>query len=138
MGSVFKAVDLTQNRGVALKILRKECSANEAERAKLEEEARVTASINHPHVVKVFSFGEDHGQFYLAMELAEKGSLDDLMGIQQRLSEVQVLQIGIQIAGGLEAALEHNLIHRDIKPGNILLDSTRIPPSLWISVLPCQ
>ena len=120
MGSVFKAVDLTLNRGVALKILRKECSANEAERAKLEEEARVTASINHPHVVKVFSFGEDHGQFYLAMELAEKGSLDDLMGIQQRLSEVQVLQIGIQIAGGLEAALEHNLIHRDIKPGNIL------------------
>jgi hypothetical protein len=54
------------------------------------------------------------------MELAEKGSLDDLMGIQQRLAEIQVLQIGIQIAEGLEAALERNLIHRDIKPGNIL------------------
>ena len=120
MGSVFKAVDLNLNREVALKILKKECSANEEERAKLEEEARITASINHPHVVKVFSFGEDHGQFYLAMELAEKGSLDDLMGIQQRVAEIQVLQIGIQIAEGLDAALERNLIHRDIKPGNIL------------------
>jgi serine/threonine protein kinase len=120
MGSVFRALDLNLNREVALKILKKECSANEKERAELEEEARVTASINHPHVVKVFSFGDDHGQFYLAMELAEKGSLDDLMGIQQRLAEIQVLQIGIQIAEGLEAALEHNLIHRDIKPGNIL------------------
>ena len=120
MGSVYKAVDRTLNRDVALKILKKECSANAEERAKLEEEARITASINHPHVVKVFSFGEDHGQFYLAMELAEKGSLDDLMGIQNRLSEAQVLQVGIQIAEGLDAALEHNLIHRDIKPGNIL------------------
>ncbi len=120
MGSVFRALDLNLNREVALKILKKECSANEKERAELEEEARITASINHPHVVKVFSFGDDHGQFYLAMELAEKGSLDDLMGIQQRLAEIQVLQIGIQIAEGLEAALERNLIHRDIKPGNIL------------------
>jgi hypothetical protein len=120
MGSVFKAVDHNLNRHVALKILKKECSANEEERAKLEEEARITASISHPHVVKVFSFGEDHGQFYLAMELAEKGSLDDLMGVQQRLAEIQVLQVGIQIAEGLDAALERNLIHRDIKPGNIL------------------
>ena len=120
MGSVFKAADRNLNRNVALKILKKECSANEQERAKLEEEARITASISHPHVVKVFSFGEDHGQFYLAMELAEKGSLDDLMGIQQRLAEIQVLQVGIQIAEGLDAALERNLIHRDIKPGNIL------------------
>jgi eukaryotic-like serine/threonine-protein kinase len=120
MGSVYKATDLNLNREVALKILKKECSANAEERAKLEEEARIIASINHPHVVKVFSFGEDQGQFYLAMELVEKGSLDDLMSVQQRLSEAQVLRVGIQIAEGLDAALEHNLIHRDIKPGNIL------------------
>jgi serine/threonine protein kinase len=120
MGSVYKAVDRTLSREVALKILKRECSANAEERAKLEEEARITASINHPHVVRVFSFGEDHGQFYLAMELAGKGSLDDLMGVQQRLPEAQVLEVGIQIAEGLDAALEHNLIHRDIKPGNIL------------------
>ena len=120
MGSVYKAVDRNLNREVALKILKKECSANAEECATLEREARITASINHPHVVKVFSFGEDQGQFYLAMELAEKGSLVDLMSVQPRLAEAQVLQIGIQIAEGLDAALEHNLIHRDIKPANIL------------------
>ena len=120
MGSVFKAVDCNLNRNVALKILKKELSANEDEKAKLAEEARITASINHPHVVKVFLFGEDHGQFYLAMELVGKGTLDHLMTLQRRVGEAQMLEVGIQIAQGLEAALEHGLIHRDIKPGNIL------------------
>jgi len=120
MGSVFKASDLNLKRSVALKILRRECSANAEESEKLAQEARLTASINHPHVVKVYSFGQDHGQFYLAMELVEKGSLDDLMGIQKRVAESQILEVGIQIASGLQAALEVGLIHRDIKPGNIL------------------
>jgi len=120
MGSVYKALDVTLNRHVALKILKKECSANEEEREKLAQEARLTAAINHPHVVKVFDFGQDHGQFYLAMEFVEKGSLDDLMGLQKRVAEAQVLKVGMQIAQGLEAALEIGLIHRDIKPGNIL------------------
>jgi len=120
MGAVFKAVDCNLNRHVALKILKKECSANEEERAKLAEEARITASINHPHVVKVFLFGEDHGQFYLAMELVGKGTLDQLMSLQRRMGEAQMLEVGIQIAEGLEAALDCGLIHRDIKPGNIL------------------
>ena len=120
MGWVYKAVDRNLNREIALKILKKECRATAGECATLEREARITASIDHPHVIKVFSFGEDQGQFYLAMELAEKGSLVDLMRVQPRLAEAQVLQVGIQIAKGLDAALEHNLIHRDIKPGNIL------------------
>jgi serine/threonine protein kinase len=76
--------------------------------------------VNHPNVVKVLHFGRDHGQFYLAMELVEKGSLDDLMAIQKRIAEAQVLEVGTQIAMGLGAALELDLIHRDIKPGNIL------------------
>ena len=120
MGSVFKAYDHTLGRMVALKVLRREMSGNEDERGKLEQEARVTASVNHPHVVRVYSFGEADGQFYIAMELVEKGSLDDLMGIQTRVSEAQVLEIGAQVAQGLEAASEKGLIHRDVKPGNIL------------------
>ena len=120
MGSVFKAYDHTLGRMVALKVLKREMSAREDERAKLEQEARVTASVNHPHVVRVYSFGQADGQFYLAMELVEKGSLDDLMGIQTRVSEAQTLEIGVQIAQGLEAAAEKGLIHRDVKPGNIL------------------
>ncbi len=120
MGVVFKAVDCNLNRNVALKVLKREMSADAEAQAQLEEEARVTASINHPHVVKVFSFGEDHGQFYLAMELVEKGSLDHLMNIQRRVGEAQMLEVAIQIAQGLEAGFERELIHRDIKPGNIL------------------
>ncbi|MCK9589474.1 MAG: protein kinase [Terrimicrobiaceae bacterium] len=120
MGAVFKALDNNLNRHVALKILKKEISANEEEQEKLAKEARLTAAINHPHVVKVFHFGRDHGQFYLAMELVEKGSLDQLMAVQKRIGEAQVLEVGTQIAMGLGAALELDLIHRDIKPGNIL------------------
>lgn len=120
MGSVFKAYDHSLERMVALKVLRREMSARQEEKAKLEQEARITASVNHPHVVRVYSFGEADGQFYLAMELVEKGSLDDLMSIQTRVPEAQVLEIGTQIAQGLEAASEKGLIHRDVKPGNIL------------------
>ncbi|MEI6035402.1 MAG: serine/threonine-protein kinase [Verrucomicrobiae bacterium] len=120
MGSVYKALDNNLNRHVALKILKKEISSNPEEQEKLSKEAHITASVNHPNVVKVYHFGRDHGQFYLAMELVEKGSLDDLMTIQKRVSEAQVLEVGTQIAMGLAAALELELIHRDIKPGNIL------------------
>lgn len=120
MGAVFKALDNNLNRYVALKILKKEISANAEEQEKLAKEARLTAAINHQHVVKVYHFGRDHGQFYLAMELVEKGSLDQLMSIQKRVGEAQVLEVGMQIAMGLSAALELDLIHRDIKPGNIL------------------
>jgi eukaryotic-like serine/threonine-protein kinase len=120
MGHVFMAKDCNLNRMVALKVLRKELAKSPEEREKLAEESRITASINHPHVVKVYSFGEDHGQFYMAMELVEKRSLDELMVLQRRVPEAQVLEVGIQIAEGLQAAHEKGLLHRDIKPGNIL------------------
>jgi serine/threonine protein kinase len=71
-------------------------------------------------VVKVYSAGEDQGLVYIAMELVDKGSLDDLMSLQGRVSEPQVLEVGKQAAMGLNAALARGLIHRDVKPGNIL------------------
>jgi hypothetical protein len=120
MGSVYKALDRNLNRLVALKLLKKEMSADETYIGKLEDEARITASISHPFVVKVFSFGSDYGQYYIAMELVDKGSLDDLMNLQTRVAELQVLQVGLQVASGLQAAHERGLIHRDVKPGNIL------------------
>ena len=120
MGTVYKALDRNLNRMVALKLLRRELSEDESYIAKLEDEARITASINHPYVVKVFSFGSDQGQYYIAMELVDKGSLDDLMQLQGRVSELQILQVGLQVAGGLQAAHQAGLIHRDVKPGNIL------------------
>ncbi|MFL6584679.1 MAG: serine/threonine-protein kinase [Chthoniobacterales bacterium] len=120
MGSVYKARDTRLDRFVALKILRRELSANPTETARLEQEARLAAAVNHPHVVQVFSSGIDHGQLYLVMELVERGSLDDLMALNARVAEAQVLKIGIEVARGLEAAHARGLMHRDIKPANIL------------------
>ncbi len=118
MGSVYKARDTSLDRFVALKILRRDAEASYT--AQLQQEARVTASINHPHVVKVFSFGSDHGQFYLVMELVDQGSLDDLIEQRKQLPEAEILQTAIQVAKGLQAAYAKSLIHRDVKPANIL------------------
>ena len=120
MGVVYKALDVNLNRLVALKVVLKEYSSDPSYHAKFEHEARITAQVNHPHVVKVYSFGSDHGLFYIAMELVDRGSLDDLINQEGRLSELRVLETGIQIAEGLNAALKKGLIHRDVKPGNIL------------------
>ncbi len=120
MGSVYRALDTSLNRPVALKLLRKEYSADQEFVKQFEKEAAITASINHPNVVRVYTAGQDHGLVYIAMELVDKGSLDDLMNLQGRVGEAQVLEVGVQIAKGLNAALKCGLIHRDVKPGNIL------------------
>lgn len=125
MGSVYKARDTRLDRFVALKLLRRELSANPTEAARLEQEARVTAAVNHPNVVQVYSTGTAHGQIYLVMELVDRGSLDDIMAQHTRLPEAQVLETGIQVAKGLQAAHEKGLIHRDIKPANILFADER-------------
>ena len=120
MGTVYKARDTHLDRFVALKVLRKDLGAEEDHNAQLQQEARIAAAVNHPNVVQVFDSGTDHGQFYIVMELVDRGSLDDLMTLQPRLSEKQVLETGIQIAKGLHAAHRRGLIHRDVKPANIL------------------
>jgi len=114
MGTVYKARDTQLERFVALKLLHKDHGAQ------LQREARIAASVNHPNVVQIFSLGTDHGQFYVVMELIDHGSLDDFMESQGRVPEHQVLDIGIQIARGLRAANRKGLIHRDVKPANIL------------------
>lgn len=120
MGSVYKARDTRHDRFVALKILRKDLSAHPGAAAQLEEEARVTAGVNHPNVVQVYSSGAAHERIFLVMEVVDHGSLDDLMAQHTRFSERQVLETGIQVARGLKAAHEKGLIHRDVKPANIL------------------
>ncbi len=120
MGTVYKARDTRLERYVALKLLRRDLGSEEEHSTKLQEEARIAAFVNHPNVIQIFSLGTDHGQFYVVMELIDHGSLDDLMEVQGRVPEYQVLDIGIQIARGLRAAHRKALIHRDVKPANIL------------------
>ena len=120
MGVVYKAYDEGLDRFVALKLLRLDKTTDEAIVQQMATEAAVTASINHPHVVRVFTTGTDRGRFYIVMELVDKGTLDQLILLQGRVAESQVLEVGIQIAQGLRAAQMAGLIHRDVKPGNIL------------------
>jgi eukaryotic-like serine/threonine-protein kinase len=120
MGTVYKARDTHLERYVALKLLHRDLRSEPDHSAQLQEEARVAASVNHPNVVQIFSLGTDHGQFYVVMELIDHGSLDDLMESHGRVPEHRVLDIGIQIARGLRAAHRKGLIHRDVKPANIL------------------
>src|SRR5947207_2040599 len=120
MGTVYKARDMQLDRFVALKLLRRDLGGEEDHKARLQREARIAAAVNHPCVIQVFDSGTDHGQFYVVMELVDQGSLDDLMALQLRLPEKRVLEIGIQVARGLRAAQRRGLIHRDVKPANIL------------------
>jgi predicted RNA-binding Zn-ribbon protein involved in translation (DUF1610 family) len=120
MGTVYKARDMQLDRFVALKLLRSDLGGEEDYKTRLQQEARIAAAVSHPYVIQVFDSGTDHGQFYVVMELVDHGSLDDLMALQQRLPEQRVLEIGIQVARGLRAAHRRGLIHRDVKPANIL------------------
>src|SRR6266536_633005 len=90
MGTVYKARDTLLDRLVALKLLRRDLSSESGHVSRLQQEARMAASINHPNVIQVFSSGTDHGQFYVVMELVNRGSLDDLIEQRNRLPEGQV------------------------------------------------
>ncbi|MEI8341992.1 MAG: serine/threonine-protein kinase, partial [Verrucomicrobiota bacterium] len=120
MGKVYKAFDIELERHIALKVVQQELGGDAEHLKKFEEEARFTALVNHPNVVKVFSFGSDHGLLFIAMELVDKGTLSQLIDLQGRIAELQALEIGIQVAEGLNAAHQRGLLHRDVKPGNIL------------------
>ena len=87
MGTVYKARDTLLDRLVALKLLRKDLGDETDYGTRLQQEARVAASVNHPNVIQVFSSGMDHDQFYLVMELVDHGSLDDLIEQRQRLPD---------------------------------------------------
>lgn len=123
MSVVFVAHDNTLDREVALKILNEDYSADERRIAAFEEEARITASISHPHVVRVLTTGRAFERFYIAMELVTGGHFEHQIRERGALPELEVLPLAIQVAEGLQAAHAAGLIHRDVKPGNILLDA---------------
>jgi serine/threonine protein kinase len=120
LSRVFRAVDQTLDRLVALKILNPDFSKDEERAFEFEKEAKITASISHPNVVKVFSAGSDQDHYFMAMELVGGGSLDEMIHLEGKLSEKKVLNLGSELVQGMNAAHAAGLIHRDIKPGNIL------------------
>lgn len=122
MSVLFVARDQTLGREVALKVLNEEYSSDEVRTAQFEKEAELTALVSHPNVVRVYSVGRAFERFYIAMELIAGESLEKRLELGEGMPEKEVLEIGLQVAAGLKAAKASGLIHRDIKPGNILVD----------------
>ena len=120
MGTVYTAHDVKLEREVALKMMKREMAADPEIMQAFYREARAGASLNHTNIIHVYSFDEFEGQPYLVMELADQGSLDHRIETEGQVPELDVLDVGIKMASALAAALKHNLLHRDIKPGNIL------------------
>ena len=120
---IFVGWDTTLDRRVAIKVLNEEYCNDEVRIQAFENEARLTAQVSHPNVVKVYAVGRAYGRFYLVMELLEGRSFERIMSKRGALPEDEVLNIAVQVAAGLRAAKQSGMIHRDVKPGNILIDS---------------
>jgi Protein kinase domain len=122
MGVVYRATDLSLERPVALKLIAPELANDERFRARFLREPRLAAALDHPSVVPIYEAGEHEGQLYLAMRYVEGSDLKTLLERDEQLSPERSLSILAQIADALDAAHRRGLVHRDVKPGNVLLD----------------
>ena len=126
MAYVFKARDNLLNRYVAIKILKEEFSKDEVFVKRFRTEAQSAASLIHPNIVSVFDVGEDRGISFIVMELLESKTLKDYIQAKGPLSSELTLKIAAQIASALEAAHKAHIVHRDIKPQNIILNQNLV------------
>ncbi|MGW3148235.1 serine/threonine-protein kinase [Streptomyces sp. NPDC001177] len=121
MAVVYCARDLRLDRTVALKLLTPEMARNDTFRKRFMHESRVAAAIDHPHIVPIFEAGEKDGVLYIAMRYVSGCDLRALLDQEGVLSVDAALRIAGQVASALDAAHEHDLVHRDVKPGNVLV-----------------
>jgi len=121
MGAVYKAKQINLDRIVALKILPERLAANVEFLNRFLREAKIAAKLDHPNVVRAIDAGKAAGKFYFAMEFVEGKSLEKVLEEKGVLSEEEALAVIVQAARGLECAWRNQLVHRDIKPDNILL-----------------
>ncbi len=120
MGEVYRAKDTRLDRLVAIKILPEGFAADEQRRLRFEREAKAISSLNHPHICTLHDVGHENGTHYLVMELLEGESLADRIA-KGPLPPDQVPRFGAQIADALDCAHKHGVVHRDLKPGNVVL-----------------
>jgi serine/threonine protein kinase len=121
MGAVYRAEDLRLGRKVALKLLAPELAENERFRERFLRESQLAASLDHPNIVPIYAAGETDGQLYLAMRYVEGYDLRQLLAREGRLEPGRAHALLEQVAEALDAAHERGLIHRDVKPGNVLI-----------------
>ena len=124
MGLVFRAQQARPERIVALKVIAPELASNEAFRARFEQESAVAAQIEHPNVIPVYEVGEDRGIVFIAMRFVDGVNLGELRRRSGRLEPAHATRLIGQVASALDAAHARGLVHRDVKPGNMLVSGT--------------
>ena len=123
MGEVYLAKDLRLGRDVAIKVLPQDFAKNEDRVARFQREAKLLASLNHPHICTIYDIDEYNGHHFIAMELIEGRTLRQRM-LQQPMKVDEILPLVLEVAEGLAAAHAKGMIHRDIKPANIFITAT--------------
>lgn len=121
MADVYKGRDHKLNRYVAIKVLKREFREDELFVKKFQSEAQAAAGLMHPNIVNVYDVGEDRGLYFMVMELVEGITLKEYIQKKVRLSPKEVISITLQVCAGIEAAHNNGIIHRDIKPQNIMI-----------------
>jgi ABC-type branched-subunit amino acid transport system substrate-binding protein/DNA-binding beta-propeller fold protein YncE len=127
MGIVYRATDLSLQRPVALKLIAPELADDERFRRRFLKEPRLAASLDHPNVVPIYDAGEHDGRLYLAMRYVQGDDLKTVLRRERALMPERALRILGPIAGALDAAHRRGLVHRDVKPANVLLDEDEHP-----------
>ena len=123
MADVYKAKDHKLNRFVAVKVLKAEFREDTTFIRKFRSEAQAAAGLTHPNIVNVFDVGDDEGLYYIVMELIEGITLKDYISKKGKLSVKEATSIAIQVSMGLETAHSHGIVHRDVKPQNIIIST---------------
>ena len=123
MSTVYRAFDETLERWVAIKLLHREISSDSDQLERFRREARAVASLSHPHVVTVIDFGEDDDHPYIVFEYVEGETLKERLRRVGRLPVAEAVAYAIEIGRALECAHLNRLVHRDVKPQNVLIDS---------------
>ncbi len=123
MGVVYRASDLSLKRPVALKLIAPELAQDPRFRRRFLMEPQLAASLDHPNVIPIYEAGEDAGQLFLAMRLVDGDDLATILRREISLGLDRTLALLAPIASALDAAHDHALVHRDVKPGNVLVDS---------------
>ena len=121
MSDVYRAYDNKLNRAVAVKVLKQEFSDNADFLSKFRVEAQAAAGLMHPNIVNVYDVGEESGSHYMVMELVEGITLKRYIEKKARLAVKEAVSIAIQVSNGIESAHNNHIIHRDIKPQNIII-----------------
>jgi len=122
---VFAATDRKLSRRIAVKVLRPEFTGNRASVQRFVREAESAAKLNHPNILPIFFVGEGEGLVYFAMPLVEGESLDAKLRREGQMPEAEVLRVGTEIADALAEAHAHQLVHRDVKPQNVMLQGPK-------------